>query len=731
MPRQLSTEHCAAMCHAVNRGPRRRGRLALGCSRERQLPSAEHAAESSNSAPVTRFLTFILGILAISGFAYAPAPSADNSPVAGQQFEYGIDDIGNRKSASWGGNESGGGLKTGTYSATSANQYSSVTTPPFVEVTGTASTDANVLIKDSAGSRVSPSRKGGYFSAELPVDNSSGPVWLVETNFALRPGSPDIVSNIVRKAFIPAATQSMTYDADGNLTNDGHWTYSWDGADRLTTMSASSSLPTEARQKMEFAYDPEGRRIQKKVSHWNGSVWVLDLDERFVYDGWNLIAVLDGDLHVKQSFLWGADMSGRMQGAGGIGGLLAVTDASQGTHFVAYDDNGNVVALVNATNGAISAQYEYGPFGEPISATGPMAKANPFRFSTKYHDNETDLVYYGYRYYSPTAGRWLSRDPIGVEGGANLYGFVGNDPVGGIDALGLFLWFDDKVEFQPTAPVTPAEIAKFKQQRIEEAMRYGTLNDEMLGTHIRTQLSALSAGIRNTAYTVMELNPVDGFWVLTTGEHVHGAKAGTGERAFAAASVIPVGKILGTASKLTGLAKVGTFFRNEGRLGRVGEEILSHEPGASRFAARIANDERKASRLVAAEGTATQLEFDFVKDLGPRRIPTVEFDYLRHPELADNIWHAQQAGHPEVLTRGWPGLDDINRPPALSGIPRVLSRDEYPFASTLEGGAGSWVGNIPGAQNSAQGNILMNFYRRNNVLPGDPFRVRVINHPGN
>jgi len=54
-----------------------------------------------------------------------------------------------------------------------------------------------------------------------------------------------------------------------------------------------------------------------------------------------------------------------------------------------------------------NATYEYGPFGEPICASGTMAKANPIRWSTKYTDEETDLVYYGYRYYSTSLGRWL------------------------------------------------------------------------------------------------------------------------------------------------------------------------------------------------------------------------------------------------------------------------------------------------------------------------------------
>jgi RHS repeat-associated protein len=90
-----------------------------------------------------------------------------------------------------------------------------------------------------------------------------------------------------------------------------------------------------------------------------------------------------------------------------------------------------------------------GPFGEVLRATGPMAKANPFRFSTKYQDDETDLVYYGYR--SEKDGCWLSRDPVGEQGfrvltarakktaipQGNLYGFVSNAPLDNYDYLGL------------------------------------------------------------------------------------------------------------------------------------------------------------------------------------------------------------------------------------------------------------------------------------------------------
>jgi RHS repeat-associated protein len=142
-----------------------------------------------------------------------------------------------------------------------------------------------------------------------------------------------------------------------------------------------------------------------------------------------------------RSYVWGSDLSGTLQGAGGVGGLLAVWDAStlnsqSSTHFASYDGNGNVTALINAADGIPSAQYEYGPFGEVLRKTGTMATANPFRYSTKYQDEETGLLYYGYRYYDAGTGRWGGRDPLGEKAGVNLYGFVANVPLHQVDVLG-------------------------------------------------------------------------------------------------------------------------------------------------------------------------------------------------------------------------------------------------------------------------------------------------------
>ena len=95
------------------------------------------------------------------------------------------------------------------------------------------------------------------------------------------------------------------------------------------------------------------------------------------------------------------------------------------------------MALVDATDGSLAAEYEYGPFGEPLKATGPAAQEQPFRFSTKYTDPESGLVYYGFRHYCAGTGRWASRDPIGEEGGIHIYRGLGNSPINVIDTRGL------------------------------------------------------------------------------------------------------------------------------------------------------------------------------------------------------------------------------------------------------------------------------------------------------
>ncbi len=293
------------------------------------------------------------------------------------------------------------------------NQYVSRDVPGYVQTLGTASASANVSLWSTNSAYALASRKGTYFRAELPVNNANGPVWAQLTNLALLPGgsSADVLSSAAGNLFVPKTPEQFTYDPDGNLLTDGRWTYTWDAENRLIDMTSLSGAPAGSKLKLDFTYDYKGRRIQKVVSTWNGSAYVVQSDRTrlFVYDGWNLLAVLTSPSSVVQSFVWGLDLSGTEQGAGGVGGLLLVSDTANGVHFAAFDGNGNVAGLVKAVDGTSSAVYEYGPFGEVIRATGPMARANPFRFSSKYQDDETDLLYYGYRYYNASTGRWIQQ----------------------------------------------------------------------------------------------------------------------------------------------------------------------------------------------------------------------------------------------------------------------------------------------------------------------------------
>jgi RHS repeat-associated protein len=104
-------------------------------------------------------------------------------------------------------------------------------------------------------------------------------------------------------------------------------------------------------------------------------------------------------------------------------------------YIPAWDGNGNVTEYFS-TDGSTAAHYEYSPFGETVIQSGDLAQTFAFRFSTKYWENETRLYYYGYRFYAPSMGRWVNRDPIGERGGRNLSSFCLNNSLLNIDSRG-------------------------------------------------------------------------------------------------------------------------------------------------------------------------------------------------------------------------------------------------------------------------------------------------------
>jgi Deoxyribonuclease NucA/NucB len=127
--------------------------------------------------------------------------------------------------------------------------------------------------------------------------------------------------------------------------------------------------------------------------------------------------------------------------------------------------------------------------------------------------------------------------------------------------------------------------------------------------------------------------------------------------------------------------------------------------------------------------------------------PTFEVDWNKHPHLADNIWQALKAGHPSTLTRCDIATNKANRSVVMGyevdtrdgrqrfRVPTTnpLDRDEYPFACTLEGGGGAWIGHVHFSQNRSGGGLLNHFFKSNGIEaypnPNSRFEVKVLNHP--
>ena len=213
--------------------------------------------------------------------------------------------------------------------------------------------------------------------------------------------------------YVDPVTLESPHDEDGNLETKGLWAYQWNNENRL-------SSATDGTTNIDFTYDYQGRLV-KKDDGTNVEV--------YVYDGWNRIATYDlqtSNLTLQTSYTWGLDLSGSMQGAGGVGGLL-----KEGAYYPTYDANGNIMQKLSST-GSVEMNVEYDPFGNIISGS----LVGEYGFSTKPLINDIDWYYYGFRYYDPVTGRWPSRDPIGEIGGLNLYGFVRNTPVNLVDTDG-------------------------------------------------------------------------------------------------------------------------------------------------------------------------------------------------------------------------------------------------------------------------------------------------------
>ena len=193
-----------------------------------------------------------------------------------------------------GGDASGAGLRLDGYTNNLLNQITSRAVPGTNDIHGIAHASATVTVNGQ-----STYRKGEYFWKDLPIANQSGPALANVTTLGAMVGT---TNTTIGKAFLPQNPEVFACDADGNLTNDGHWSYTWDGESRLLTMQGRTVVSPV--QHLDLRYDSQGRRISKTVSNQVFGVWTLASDLRFAHDGWNLLAILNPQSSSPSSGAW-------------------------------------------------------------------------------------------------------------------------------------------------------------------------------------------------------------------------------------------------------------------------------------------------------------------------------------------------------------------------------------------------------------------------------------------
>jgi RHS repeat-associated protein len=273
-----------------------------------------------------------------------------------------------------------------------------------------------------------------------------------------------------------AGTNSYSYDLNGNLLTDGTRGFAYDDENQLISVYITNTW------RNDFVYDGKMRRRIERDYTWNAgtSSWQQANEIHFIYDGSLVIQERDINNQPQVTYTRGKDLSGSLEGAGGIGGLLARSDRNQvvpglvtsggvlqfGAHsYYHADGNGNVTMLIAASQ-MIVAKYLYDPFGNTLAKCGLLADVNNYGFSSKEWNRNSGLYYYLYRFYDPNLQRWANRDPIGEPGfealrnlgvsrtspdyipseiddenaDINLYLFLGNMVLSVVDVDGLKFW---------------------------------------------------------------------------------------------------------------------------------------------------------------------------------------------------------------------------------------------------------------------------------------------------
>ena len=211
---------------------------------------------------------------------------------------------------------------------------------------------------------------------------------------------------------------SYQYDAAGCVTRITRgadtWDLIWNGQYQLVSVSTNGAFAES------YSYDALGRRVT--TTNLAGT-------ERHVYDdSWQVVADLDEDGNVLRSYVWGE----------GIDRILAVKIGSR-TYTALTDVQGTVWGYADE-QGDIVARWTYDAWGnaltEEVDASAAELSAVRYRFQGRERSAATGLANFRMRWYDAVTGRWLSKDPIGLSGGLNLFAFCGGDGHNNTDLIG-------------------------------------------------------------------------------------------------------------------------------------------------------------------------------------------------------------------------------------------------------------------------------------------------------
>ena len=205
---------------------------------------------------------------------------------------------------------------------------------------------------------------------------------------------------------------SITHDANGSITNDGIYSYTYDARGRLVHMTGTPGTVT-------YQVNALGQRVMK-TSIAGITVYHYDTQGLLIAE-----SLLNGTVIREYVYL----------------GTMPVAVIENDTVYFIHTDHLDTPRVVTDDTGTIIWRWASDPFGEAWAESDPDDNGQSFefnlRFPGQYFDTETGLHYNYYRDYAPGMGRYVQSDPIGLDGGVNTYGYVGGNPLTHSDFFGL------------------------------------------------------------------------------------------------------------------------------------------------------------------------------------------------------------------------------------------------------------------------------------------------------